>query len=457
MADQEQEASGTEFEQQQLELELRRLALEERKHDDDVRLREREYEFQRRRRLVNPVTVGLLAAAIGLFGNILLAYLNAKAERAAQEQQAEYDRILAAMRSGELETTKANFRFLIAAELVAASPSLLEAVEGLGTGTTPNFGQGPSGPPTLDQMLSFVEPLPEAQEGQLRVMTLNVASGHDTDPSYIAREMALYPDIHIWGLTEVGGEDDLELTLEHLEYSTGRPHGSLLGSSGYRDRIAIVWDTTVVRQVSICGDVGCEPPWSSLLGGLDATEEYLRGLGLVGDDEESRKALSRIDARNTRRPVVAEFRHLASGRQFSFVVNHFQRRDQRLRQMQAALLREYARRGELAALPAIGVGALNLDWDVDHVGDLLDGGNVAFRLLFKDSPWTWLRPEPLVPTTCSTHFRAIVDFIVVAGGAETWATSARVLNPSSSYCERYEHGFHDHRPVFAVFEPAKQG
>ncbi|MCO4743631.1 MAG: endonuclease/exonuclease/phosphatase [Proteobacteria bacterium] len=182
----------------------------------------------------------------------------------------------------------------------------------------------------------------------------------------------------------------------------------VMGETGWEDRIAILWD--------------------------DARFELL-----------SHEELQNINVGGTARaPLVGHFRSRSTGTEFLFMVNHLWRSETASRHEQARLLNAWALE---QTLPVVAVGDYNFDWEV--VGGENDHDQ-GYDLMTANGVWEWVRPDVLIETQCSSSFDSVLDFVFVAGAAQSWGGTSEILEAQSNYCPDNS-GTSDHRPVRGDF------
>ena len=253
----------------------------------------------------------------------------------------------------------------------------------------------------------------EARPRVLSVVSFNVESDRDTDPQLVGRVIARISRTHgvdLFGLAEVGSQADAQV----FAMAASRDGGSfepILAGNGDRDRVAILYNADTLK--------------------LSRTFELDRFPG-------SRKAM------------VAQLSDRASGQDFLFIANHFNRRDTDRRNRQAQLVRDWVLAQDL---PAILVGDFNFDFD-----PLTGRGNAAFGIFTADPALRWVRPEciasgtcPKTGTQCDRRFNSIMDFVLVADHGRNWPAVSEVLfREQADYCDRERNGGSDHRPVLGL-------
>lgn len=245
----------------------------------------------------------------------------------------------------------------------------------------------------------------------LDVIAFNVESG-DADPAEIARSLKRLPPAHLWGFSEVEDESWARTFDDALSAAAGRTFERVLGTTGGKDRLLIVYDATHLVLVQ---------------------HDELHDLNIGG---------------NVRAPLVGHFRFRNGGEEFLFVVNHLYRGSASRRHEQARQLNAWA---AAQALPVITGGDFNFDWDLPD-GDTRH--DLGFDELTRDGVFEWARPATLVKTQCSEQFNSVLDFIFVAGGAQQWNGRSEILFASADYCPDDERKS-DHRPVRAQFAVAQ--
>ena len=115
-------------------LDLARLDLERQKHREEIALKERELDLQfkqaQQSALRSPLFLAVIAGIVGLLSNALVALINGSSQRALEkerseatqtlaQQQAEADRILEALKTGDPDKAAANLELLVRTNLVS--------------------------------------------------------------------------------------------------------------------------------------------------------------------------------------------------------------------------------------------------------------------------------------------------------------------------------------------------
>ncbi len=267
----------------------------------------------------------------------------------------------------------------------------------------------PTGPAPDPSPTPVPEPQPDPEPEPvatvaLRVVTYNVESG-GAEATTTAENIATIQGESLWGFTECESQAWLD-TFAAAADDGGQDFRTILGTTGYSDRLGIAYDAGVLQ--------------------LESYEE-LHAINLGG---------------TARAPLVATFVHLPTDTRFLFMVNHLWRTDAGARHEQAELLNTWA---QTVALPVIAVGDYNFDWAVEGGETDHDPG---YDNLVAGGVWRWVRPEVLINTQCSGD--AILDFVFVAGGALDWDASSEILLTGNVHCQPSVQR-PDHRPVAATF------
>jgi endonuclease/exonuclease/phosphatase family metal-dependent hydrolase len=242
----------------------------------------------------------------------------------------------------------------------------------------------------------------------LKVITYNLESNSlkKTNPRLVAQDLQLIPPADIWGLTEVGNENDARIF--HNAISQGKSHyGSILGKTGAGDRLQITFNTQRLKLIN---------------------NQEIPNIG------------------GTRAPLVAQFEFIPNQQEFLFVVNHFNRSDTDKRELQAENFRQWARSQQL---PIIAVGDYNFDFSLST-----QKGNQAYNIFTVDDTFTWLKPSclttntcPSTGTQCNSRYDGILDFIFLGNQAQQWQGSSEILFIDQPVCQKNPRGYADHYPV----------
>jgi len=238
----------------------------------------------------------------------------------------------------------------------------------------------------------------------------NLESG-DSDEQFLAKQIRQWPEVAIWGFSEVRDGRVLETLGAGLnDSSPNAQFMGILGTTGNADRLGIVFASSIFD---------CQGSWE----------------------------LDEINVGGTvRAPLVALMRERATGKDFLFVVNHFYRGksfDEPRREQQSLLLSRWAADQDR---PVIAVGDFNFDCDVDHMGQC----NRSFNVLLENGVFKWAVPKNPMRTQCNRRYNSILDFVFVTGQAKSWLDESWILNTGQAACEDDAQKT-DHRPVIANF------
>ncbi|MEL6224268.1 MAG: endonuclease/exonuclease/phosphatase [Cyanobacteria bacterium J06627_8] len=260
----------------------------------------------------------------------------------------------------------------------------------------------------LDEPATF-----NGEPTELTVVGYNVESG-GANPMVIAEQyVGSLAGVDVWGFSEVQNAEWLRLLEQGAELGEETDFRSILGQSGGGDRLAVVYDSSLLRLINY---------------------EELDALSFGG---------------RVRAALITHFQVRTNGQEFLFVVNHLYRTKDDLRHEQAQMLNAWAQRQQL---PIVAVGDYNFDFDVID-GDSGDRDR-GFDLLTENDVFQWVRPDVLVKSYCSDRYNSILDFTFVGNQALTWPVKDSTIlfaSPDSDYCPDDEIKS-DHRPVSTTFE-----
>jgi len=157
------------------------------------------------------------------------------------------------------------------------------------------------------------------------------------------------------------------------------------------------------------------------------------------------KELHDLNNGTHRSPLYVRLRERESGFEFVFMTNHLARRNEKLRQAQAAGLREWARESNT---PIIAAGDFNFDYSFKK-----QTGNDSFRVFMQDNIWKWIKPNPLVDTNWSGDLKdaypnSMLDFVSVANSAKELEASCRIVVRKGDFPD--DDTTSDHRATQAV-------
>ncbi|MFW7380728.1 MAG: endonuclease/exonuclease/phosphatase family protein [Oligoflexus sp.] len=248
---------------------------------------------------------------------------------------------------------------------------------------------------------------PSCCDGEIRIGSFNLESGN-ADIDYLLNDIRKFGQgVDVWGFQEVASvwQEPIVKGLGRLNEAEYR---GIMSLTGNENRLMIAYNAERLH--------------------LDAFDEL---------DEIN------INGR-VRSPLVAMFTEIDSGLQFIFVNNHLYRGSESSRHEQARRLNDW---GRVQNLPTIAVGDYNFDWEL-HT----ERRDMGFDLLTSDNVFVWVKPRDLIKTQCSGQFNSILDFIFLAGKAQSWQASSKIKFPEPDYCIRNPWGS-DHRPVTANLLP----
>ena len=244
----------------------------------------------------------------------------------------------------------------------------------------------------------------------IKLLSWNVES-QGADADVICEQLAkLNSDdrYDVVGLTEVEPPDwrkFREALGEHYRYEFSR--------SGYQDRMQILFNTRVFEK-------------------------------------QRHFDLKEINVSNRyRAPLVVQLKHLETGRELLVMLNHLARGKAEIRQQQAKLLVQWARK---QTLPIVAIG----DYNFDYVFKTKKG-NPAFKNMLQDNVWQWVQPEEMIDTNWFDEMGdgeddypgSMLDFAFVANAAKTWDKSCRVIVREGDFPD--DDRTSDHRPFELVF------
>lgn len=243
----------------------------------------------------------------------------------------------------------------------------------------------------------------------LNIVAWNVESGGN-DPAVIAQQMQDFSGADVVALNEVNSRN-----VPVYAAALGKQYQAFVSETGRADRLAILFDANRfdVLQVEEMANY----------------REYLLNNG------------------THRSPIYVRLRDRKTGFEFIFMTNHLARRDDRLRQQQAAGLREWARDSNT---PIIAAGDFNFDYSFRK-----QSGNESFNVFMRDGIWEWIKPNPLVDTNWSggatdSYPDSMLDFVFVANGAKELEARCQIVVRDGDFPD--DDTTSDHRPTVARFE-----
>jgi endonuclease/exonuclease/phosphatase family metal-dependent hydrolase len=259
----------------------------------------------------------------------------------------------------------------------------------------------------------------------LRIASWNMqstmhADQPESDPEFLADLIGEKQGVHLWGLCEVADLDALREFERGAEEGENADYVAILGKSGGGDRLAVLYNATVLQPVGRPFELKRQTQLSS---GLRAS-------------------------------LVVKFKGKRTGQEFLFVVNHLKRggTQNSTRLKQSENLNKWARGQDL---PIIALGDFNYDYDPDlgHLGvPNRDGG---FDALTDDGVFQWIQPSRLVKTQADDNFNSVLDFIFVANAPFGWTGRSTILEREGDQAATAndfddDDDNTDHRPVDAV-------
>ena len=155
------------------------------------------------------------------------------------------------------------------------------------------------------------------------------------------------------------------------------------------------------------------------------------------------KELHHLNQGRHRAPLFVRLRHRETGTEFIVMTNHLARGNERLRTLQAAGLREWARDQSVGV---INIGDFNMDYSFKK-----QRGNDALPAMLADNIWLWVQPAEWIDTQWSdrngkdAYPDSMLDFAFVAGPAKGWDPRCQVIVRDGDFPDNMETS--DHRPV----------
>jgi len=238
---------------------------------------------------------------------------------------------------------------------------------------------------------------------KLKVVAWNLESG-EANPSFISGQIADFAGVDLWGFSEVELEDAAAYATACAVGETGQQFKHFVGSTGWSDRLVIVWNATKLE--------------------------------LMKQDE-----LLELKAQTGRAPLMGVFKVKSTGEHFIFMVNHLHRGSPAKRMEQAIGLEQWAKNQQL---PAIVVGDFNFDVKVST-----KKGNPAFEAMTDEGAFRWVEPMPFRATHKGG---SVLDFVFLTGPAKAWAATSEVFKLSDDEVDTLQGT--DHRPVLADLDTA---
>lgn len=265
-----------------------------------------------------------------------------------------------------------------------------------------------------------------ATDVKLRVVGWNMQSDftpgtQESDPELLKRQIAVKNGVNIWGLCEVLDAGTLRKFEEGAEDGEGSDFISVMGATGGRDRLAVIYDSQLFEQIGLPIEL---IPETRLSPGLRAS-------------------------------LVVHLKGKRTGQEFLFVVNHLKRggAQNSVRLQQSKNLNQWAK---LQTLPIIAVGDWNFDYDVTSGDAGFPNRDRGFDALIKDHVFEWVRPTTIVKSQADDNFNTLLDFVFVANAPLGWTGVSRILEqegdqPATTVDFSDDKNTTDHRPVDALF------
>jgi endonuclease/exonuclease/phosphatase family metal-dependent hydrolase len=238
------------------------------------------------------------------------------------------------------------------------------------------------------------------------VVGWNLESGA-ADPAYLSGFIADFQGVDLWGFSEVEAGDVPTYAAACAAGEGGRQFSFIVGTTGWSDRLAIVFNADKLELVS---------------------SHELVGLRAV----------------TGRAPLYGVFKQKSTGAQFIFMVNHLHRTNAAKRMEQAVGLEKWAK---AQSVPAVLVGNYNFDVAVGT-----RAGNAAFAAMTDEGVFRWVEPAPFRATHKGG---SVLDFVFLSGPATAWAAKAEVVTLADDAVDTLSGS--DHRPVLAEVTPAPGG
>lgn len=234
--------------------------------------------------------------------------------------------------------------------------------------------------------------------------------------------------IDLWGLSHVSNSESANY-FQSLKNSSSGDYRYFLGRSGGDQRLMIAYKASRLELLE--------------------TRELL---------------FMRFSDFNLRGGLFARFKHIQTGTQFYFVVNHFSDSEE-IRRQQAKAMNNWMKS---TRLPVITLGHYGLQWQLSgsqqvandddiqmldlyeteintsvSVDNFKPDENIAMSLLTEDRLLRWLQPKQNMATDCKA--KQVQDFVFITPGADDWWPEAKVVSePSICKAARF-------KPVKATF------
>ena len=242
----------------------------------------------------------------------------------------------------------------------------------------------------------------------LKLAAWNVQSGGN-DPEVIAEQIKYFAGYDVIGLNEVNSKN-----VAKYADALGPQFQSFTSKTGGADRLAIFFDRN--------------------------------RFDLLEQKEMFEYRDWTLNNGTHRSPIYVRLKERQTGYEFIFMTNHLARQDNKLRQEQAAGLREWARDSQT---PIVAMGDFNFDYSFKS-----QKGNLAFNELLKDGVWKWIRPVEEIDTQWSdrdgrdAYPDSMLDFAFVANGAKKLDWRCEIVVRDGDFPD--DDTTSDHRPTVLV-------
>ena len=264
--------------------------------------------------------------------------------------------------------------------LIKSIAALLLLPAGCESPTVTSSTEADASPPGTPEPVVTGSP-PEPTATPIRFLAWNIESGGN-DPAVIASQLEAMSGYDVICLCEVSGK-------QFERYAATKPgFTSVESETGRADRMQILFDASRFELLE-------------------------------------KKELHELNNDYHRSPMFVRLRDQSTAREFIVMVNHLARRDAKLRERQAAGVRDWAR-DQTAGV--ICIGDFNMDFDFDD-----QKGNSAFVEIMADNVFTWAKPAEWIDTNWAdpdgdgkdNYPRSMLDFAFLSGPSKDWAPFAK--------------------------------
>ena len=246
----------------------------------------------------------------------------------------------------------------------------------------------------------------------LKLAAWNVQSGGN-DPDVIAEQIKYFADYDVIGLNEVNSKNVDKYTI-----ALGPQFQSFTSETFRANRLAILFDKNRFEL-------------------LEQKEMFeYRDWTLNNGTHRS--------------PIYVRLKERQTGYELIFMTNHLARKNGKLRQEQAAGLREWARDSNT---PIVAIGDFNFDYSFTK-----QKGNEAFNEFMQDDVWKWIRPVEEIDSNWSdrdgdgvdNYPDSMLDFAFVANGARELSCQCEIIVRPGDFPD--DETKSDHRPTVLVIK-----